>query len=72
MLEESEQQAAWQPNRASGNVPYRPRTGSAPPNDRQPSAEGDGVTQFQEQLGKFAESMQSLLIHCFVQGTMLI
>ena len=59
MLEESEQQAAWQPRSASGNLPYQPRTGPTPHGDRQRPVEGDGdgVNQFQEQLGRFAESM---------------
>ncbi|KAF8517656.1 hypothetical protein JB92DRAFT_3142279 [Gautieria morchelliformis] len=58
MLEESEQHAARRPRESrvsSGYVPYQPRSGAAYPSDRQ-RTDGDGATQFQEQLGKFAET----------------
>lgn len=64
MLEESEQQAAWRRGRdvSSGQVPYQPRTGPYFSGDRRHPAQGEGTNQFQEQLGKFAESMWEKLI----------
>jgi hypothetical protein len=61
MLEESEQQAASQPRGATGNLPYQARTSPMHSSDRQRPTEGDGVNQFQEQLGRFAESMWELV-----------
>lgn len=58
MLEEVEQQRPWQPQGNGEAGPNQPRSRLAPGPDgsHQRPVEGDGVAQFQEQLGKFAES----------------
>ncbi|KAF8581594.1 hypothetical protein K439DRAFT_1414134 [Ramaria rubella] len=62
MLEESEQHVSWRPRvsrDARADVPYQPRTStqnvSQGASQQRPS-EGDSVAQFQEQLGRFAET----------------